>query len=161
MNRRLSQRGFTLIEIMTVVAIIAILALIAIPTQTDRIVQQQVVEGIDLAKVVTDPAGAYWRLAGKLEGDNAALKLPDANKIVNHRVESVTYDNGAVHIRFGNQASGSLKGKTLSLRAAVVEGEARVPVTWLCHKAAVPQGMAAQGDDKTDIDAKYLPLRCR
>jgi type IV pilus assembly protein PilA len=155
------QSGFTLMEIMIVVAIIAILALIAIPTQTDRIVQQQVVEGLELTQVVTEPVGAYWRLAGKLDGNNDSLKLPEASKIVSNRVQSVTYDNGAVHMRFGNQASGALKGKTLSLRAAVVEGESRVPITWLCHKATAPQGMSVKGDDRTDIEVKYLPLRCR
>jgi type IV pilus assembly protein PilA len=147
----LKQRGFTLIEMMAVLAVIAILAMIAIPSQLDRIVKEQVLEGIKLAEIATKRVDAYWLASGKLPEKNETLDLPVPEKIVNARVSSITVDQGAVHIVFGNQASGSLQGKTLSLRPAVVDDAPAVPITWICAQAALPEKMSAK--DK-------LPLRC-
>jgi type IV pilus assembly protein PilA len=36
-----------------------------------------------------------------------------------------------------------------------------VPVAWVCGHAATPDKMSAKGLNKTDVDAKYLPLNCR
>lgn len=55
----------------------------------------------------------------------------------------------------------SSKGKTLTLRAAVVEGEHLVPIAWVCGNAKVPDKMTAQGPNKTDVDPGFLPFGCR
>jgi type IV pilus assembly protein PilA len=154
------QRGFTLIEMMAVLAVIAILALIAIPSQMDRIAKEQVLEGIKLAELATKRTDAYWQASGKLPDSNETLDLPSADKIVNARVSSVTVDRGAVHIVFGNQASGGISGKTLSLRPAVVPDAPVVPITWICGQAAVPEKMSVQGENRTSLAKDKLPLRC-
>ena len=58
------------------------------------------------------------------------------------------------------QANGSLRGKTLSLRPAVVEDTPLVPIAWVCGFAKEPQAMKVLGTNRTDIDKQYLPLRC-
>lgn len=155
------QRGFTLIEMMVVLAVVAILALIAIPSQMDRIAKEQVLEGMKLAELATKRVDAFWLTSGKLPDNNEVLALPAADKIVSHRVSSVTVDKGAVHILFGNQASGALSGKTLSLRPAVVEDAPAVPIAWICALGAVPAKMTAKGENLTSISKDKLPMRCQ
>lgn len=156
-----SAPGFTLIEMLAVLAVIAILAMIALPSYIDRIVREQVVEALPLADLAKPAVEAAWRAGTPLPADNAAAGLPAADKIVSSRVKSVTVDRGAIHIAFGNQANRVLQGKVLSLRPAGVEDARIVPVTWLCAGAAVPGKMTAQGENRTNVPAGLLPMRCR
>lgn len=157
----MNQRGFTLIELMAVVAVIAILATIALPGMQDRTVRAQIVEAVPIADIAKPGIGAAWQATKTLPADNAALGLPQADKIVGNLVRSVTVENGAIHIVFGNKANGVLQGKTLSLRPAVVEDAPVVPVAWLCGHSKAPEKMVAKGADKTDVPERYLPLNCR
>jgi type IV pilus assembly protein PilA len=156
-----TDRGFTLMELMVVVAVIAILALIALPSFTDKLVRDQVAEALPLASIAKPVIENAWRLGQPLPADNAAAALPVPEKIVNNVVSSVTVQDGAIHIRFGNRAQAALKGRTLSLRPAVVEDAPVVPVTWICGVAPAPETMTVKGANRTDIPAGLLPLRCR
>ncbi len=153
-------QGFTLIEVMMVLAVIAILALIAVPSQVDRIVKEQVLEGMKLSELATKRVDVAWATTGKLPDNNEALALPAADKIVSARVSSITVEQGVVHIVFGNQANGSLSGKVLSLRPAVVEDTPVVPIAWVCGFSKEPQNMKLLGANRTDIQKHHLPLRC-
>lgn len=155
------RRGFTLIEMMVVLAIIAILALMAFPTYQDKFVRDQVVEALPLADIVKAPVAASWALLRVLPADNAAVALPPPEKIVSNLVSSVRLEAGAIHITFGNQANGAIRGKVLTLRPAVVEDAPVVPVTWVCGLAPVPGNMAAKGENRTNLPANYLPMKCR
>ena len=154
-------RGFTLLELMVTIGVMAILMLIALPSYLDKIVREQVVEALPLADIVKPAVQAAWAAKQPLPADNAAAGLPPADKIVNQVVSSVTLEDGAIHIAFGNKAHNSLKGKTLTIRPAVVEDAPVVPITWLCGYAAPPEKMTAKGNNKTDVPAGLLPLRCR
>jgi type IV pilus assembly protein PilA len=153
--------GFTLIEMMAVVAVIAILATIALPSLQDRIVRAQIVEAVPLADIAKPAIAAMWQATKTLPPDNAAIGLPAPDKIVGNLVRSMSVDNGAIHIVFGNKANGTLQGKTLTLRPAVVEDAPVVPVAWLCGHAKAPDKMVAKGVDQTDVAERYLPLNCR
>ena len=153
--------GFTLIEMMVVIAIIGILVLMAAPSYQDKIVREQLVAALPLADIAKTPVAMSWALAQAFPADNAAAGLPAADKIVSNHIRSVAVENGAIHITFGNSASGLLKDKILTLRPAVVEDAPVVPVAWVCGFAAVPAKMTVKGDNKTDIAAGFLPLNCR
>lgn len=156
-----TRRGFTLVELMVVVAIIAILALIALPSYQNRIVGEQVVEGVKGADFVRKAVAEHHARLGTLPADNAAAGLPAPGRIVGSYVRGVAVSDGAITITFGNSASRVIHGKQLVLRAAVVEGEPRVPIAWVCAAAAVPQGMQVHGSDTTSLPSAYLPLNCR
>ena len=155
------RKGFTLIELMVVIAVIAILSLIALPSFIDKLVRDQINEALPLADLAKPPVSAAWRDGLPLPANNEAAGLPPAEKMVSALVSSVTLEEGAIHIKFGNNANGALKGKTLSVRPAVVEDTPVVPVAWLCGKAATPKQMVVKGRDRTDIPLGLLPMRCR
>lgn len=153
--------GFTLMEMMVVIAIIGILALIAAPGYLDQMIRKQIVDAVPLADIAKSPIAAAWAAGLALPRDNAAAGLPAADKIVNNFISSVSVQDGAIHIAFGNSANGLIKGKILSLRPAVVEDAPVVPVTWVCGNAAVPGKMTVKGENRTTIPVTYLPVNCR
>jgi type IV pilus assembly protein PilA len=158
---RVAQRGFSMIELMVVLAVVAILAMIAVPNLQDRVVRDQIIEAAKLADVAKDPVALAWKLTRTLPADNAAAGLPAPERIVSNLVSSVTVESGAVHVTFGNRANATLRGKTLSLRPAVIDDSQVVPVAWVCAAAAAPPPMAIHGSNRTDVPARFLPLNCR
>ena len=153
--------GFTLMELMAVVAIIGILALMAVPSYLNQIIRRQILDAVPLADIAKTPVAAAWTLAHSFPHDNAGAGLPAADKIVNNFISSVSIQDGAIHIVFGNSANSAIKGKILSIRPAVVEDAPVVPVAWVCGYAAGPGKMTVKGENKTNVPAAYLPLNCR
>ena len=156
-----NRRGFTLIELMVVVAIAVILMLVTLPGFTERAVREQVAEALPLADIAKPAIELAWRTSLPLPADNAAAGLPPADKIVNQQVQSVTVVQGAIHIAFGGRAHKELQGKVLTIRPAGVEDAHIVPVTWLCGNTVAPAKMAAQGENRTSVPLKFLPVKCR
>lgn len=150
-----------MVEMMVVLGVFAILMLMAVPAYQDKFIRDQIVEALPLADIAKDPVAASWALQGSFPASNAAAGLPSADRIVNNFVSSIAVENGALHITFGNRASGLIKGKTLTLRPAVVEDAPIVPVAWVCGLASVPGKMTARGENRTDIPLKHLPVQCR
>jgi type IV pilus assembly protein PilA len=158
---RSTTHGFTLIELMVAVAVLAILATLALPSFQGPMVRQQIVDSQPVINLAKNAVAAKWAATQKLPTDNADAALPEADKLVGNYVSSITVDGGALQVVFGNQVNGAIKGKTLTFRPAVVDAAPMVPVAWVCGHAATPDKMTAKGTDRTDIDAKYLPLNCR
>lgn len=155
------RRGFSLIELLIVMAVMAILALLAVPNFTDRIVRKQVADSLEVVDFAKRNVGLYRGLSGKFPLDNVEASLPPPDKIVGSFLSSVTVQDGALVLAFGNGANPLLKGKRLSLRPAYVPDYPEVPLVWVCAGAAVPEKMTAQGRDDTDIPGLYLPAACR
>ena len=153
--------GYTLMEMMVVLAIIVILLLMATPSYIDKSIRDQIDEGLPLADIAKAPVANEWASAKSFPADNAVAGLPAADKIVNNYISSVTVEEGAIHVTFGNRAMKLLKGRMLTLRPAVVEDAPVVPVTWVCGHSATPDNMTVKGNNKTNIPVKYLPFKCR
>jgi len=156
-----ARRGFTMMEMMAVIAVIAILATLAVPSYLERIVRDQIRESLPLADIAKQPVAAAWASAQSFPADNAAAGLPVPEKIVANYVSSLAVHDGAIHITFGNRASGAISGKVLSLRPAVVTDEPVVPVAWVCGSAEAPDKMTVNGANLTNIKDGLLPIECR
>jgi type IV pilus assembly protein PilA len=154
-------RGFTLVELVVVLGVIATLALMTLPSLMEKTVRDQVAEALPIAEVAKLPVALSWAATQAMPANNAAAGLPLADKIVGNYVTSVAVDDGAINITFGNRVNGTLKGKILSLRPAVVADSPVVPVAWVCGNATVPDKMTVKGVNRTDVPASYLPLSCR
>ena len=160
-TRHCRRCGFTLIELMVTLSVVTILMLIALPSFIDKTVRDQVVEALPLGDLAKPAVQAAWSAATPIPADNAAASLPPPEKIVNERVQSVTLENGAIHIAFGNRAHSALRGKVLTLRPAGVDDARVVPLAWLCGHAPAPDKMIALGQDRTTVPPGMLPVRCR
>jgi type IV pilus assembly protein PilA len=161
MPRMDRERGFTWIEMLVVAGVVALLALMAVPGLRDRALRKQVQEGLALADVAKAGVQAAWAAKGEMPADNAAAGVPPSDKIVGNFVKDVKVEQGAITLTFGNNASKDLEDRHLTLRPAVVPDERAVPIAWVCHASAVPQGMEAHGRDATDLPSAWLPVACR
>jgi type IV pilus assembly protein PilA len=158
---RTHRDGFSMIEIMVAIAIVAILATLAIPNFTGSIVRDQIASAVPLADIAKKPVAMSWAAVQAFPADNAAAGLPAPDKIVNNYISSVSVQEGAIQITFGNNVNRNIAGKILTLRPAVVEDAPIVPVAWVCGYAPVPGNMTAKGENRTNIPMGYLPVSCR
>jgi type IV pilus assembly protein PilA len=161
MNQPTRARGFTLIELMIVVAIIGILASIAIPVYQDYTIRAQVVEALTLIDEVKPSIRDYYRDRGVWPEDNDAAGVPLPEHLLGQYVEGIVVNDGAMNVRFGNKAHALLSGTTLTIRPLYVTANPTSPIAWNCGRSELPQGMSAQGMDRTDVPAQFLPGVCR
>jgi type IV pilus assembly protein PilA len=143
---KMTQKGFTLIELMIVVAIIAILAAIAIPAYQDYVVRSQVSEGATLTDGAKTAVAEYYSNKGVLPTSNAEAGL--ASTIAGTYVSTVEVNaTGQIVATFSDtapqKANKLIKDKTFILSPVTSAGS----TTWTC--------------DKGDVPTKYLPSSCR
>jgi len=153
--------GFTLIELMIVVAIIGILAGIAIPAYQSYTVRAQVVEAFSLASELKGPIQEYRKERGVLPADNAAAGLPAPDKLIGNYVTRVEVSHGAISVTFGNFVNKAIEGHVVTLQPIVVKDSPASPMSWRCGYRGVPNGMEPAGENRTNVDAKFLPSSCR
>jgi|SRR5690606_1799570 type IV pilus assembly protein PilA len=156
-----SNQGFTLVEIMVVLAVIAILLTMALPSDGGRINRVRVEESLKLVEQYKAPIEYFYRANHSFPVSNQDANLPYAHQIVGNYLVETQLIHGALHLRLGNKIGKNLQGKIISLRPIFVPGAENAPVSWICGHDTVPNGMAAAGDNLTDLDLQYLPLNCR
>ncbi|WP_440998175.1 pilin [Arhodomonas sp. SL1] len=140
-----TQQGFTLIELMIVVAIIGILAAIAIPAYQDYVARSQVTEGLNLASGQKTTVTEFYNTEGTFTGaDSGSAGIPTATDVSGEYVEKVAVSSGVITATFNSSGvSAPLQGNSVSLSPVTNVGS----VEWTCKSS--------------NIDAEYLPQRCR
>lgn len=153
--------GFTMIEMMVVLLIIAILAAMAIPTYLPITARKQVNHALEIPEVYKLSVKTYYGMKKKFPESNETIGMPDANKLISNTVRSVTLENGVLHVELGNRVIRQLDGKILSIQPLVVSGSPASPIDWACGYAVAPSGMEKVGENKTNIERRFLPVGCR
>lgn len=157
----MTQKGFTLIELMIVIAIISIFATMALPNFQDRIIQTQIRESFQITESLKASVEAYYRLHKKFPLDNKTAAIPLPEHLIGNYVKRVTLKEGALHILLGNRINAQIKGQTLSIRPVVVSENPSSPIAWICGDAEAVDGMQSIGENETSIIPQYLPIQCR
>ena len=139
-----SAKGFTLIELMTVVAIVGTLAAIAVPAYQDYTIRAQISEGLNLASASQAAVEEYYSEFGDWPKKNDNAGLPDEKEIRGKYTEEVAVKDDAIEIKYGNDAHQAIQERKVLLIATDNDGS----ISWTCIS------------DGT-ITNNYLPPACR
>ncbi|AQQ44282.1 hypothetical protein A8E81_10700 [Burkholderia cenocepacia] len=139
--KSISQKGFTLIELMVTVAIVGILAAIAFPAYQDYVIRAQVSESLQLVGGLQADIQEYYAENGVLPANNTVLAttMPVGKYSYVNNVQ-----NGLIVVRFNPTANSKLSKSILGIEAIP---DATGTIYFKCNRFA-------------NMQASWLPASC-
>lgn len=162
-SARVTERGFTLIELMIVVTIIGVLAAVALPGYSDYTIRARVAEAYSLADLAKSGVSEYYGRWGRFPENNAAAGLFPPESYRGRYVQSMEVKDGTIRIAVQIDQS-KTKTYALYLRPALPEPSAFGVISWVCNKSGkeFEKGFKVSGETGPDVlPNKYLPGACK
>lgn len=147
-------------ELMIVAAIIGILVAIAIPAYFKHQLRAKVVDAYFLSDSARHKVAEFYRYTGDFPSNNRAAGLPKPQKINSRYIDSLTIENGAIHLLFSDEDK-HLAGKYLTLRPTVTKDSPNTPLYFSCGYATAEDEQIIIGKNQTNLDKKWLAASCR
>lgn len=143
MERRLDQKGFTLIELMIVIAIIGILAAVAIPAYQDYTIRAKMADPLSMADAAKAQVSEYYASQGAWPARNTQAGLSSPTSYTSAYVTSLTVEGTRMTIALAQIKANVIgAGTTISF----VGSDAGGSIRWKCSTA---------------IADKYVPKQCQ
>ena len=139
-QKQMTERGFTLIELMIAVATTGVLAAIAIPQYQNYVAKSQVAEALSLASGTKTAVAEHYMTTESFPDDNEAARL--ATTITGKYVTSVTVAGEKITAKFKSDINENIKDRSLVLTATDEDGA----ITFDCT---------------TDLSEPYAPTGCK
>lgn len=141
----LSQQGFTLLELLTVVAVASILMVVSLPIYFDYATRAKVSEGINLMGEFKTRVTDTYYANGSLPDDNAAAGMALPEDYATDKITRISIGTGGtITVEYDINSLGT--DNLLEFSPTV----STVGVEWSC------QSPSANG-----VEANYLPSECR
>jgi type IV pilus assembly protein PilA len=142
-----------------IASIVGILAVIGVPKYQASAASDEVIEALAQAAELQGLIQNYRKTVGRMPSDNHALGVP--NSIMSNYVRRIEVREGAIHIELGNVVSDDIAGKVITMQPLMANGSKSSPISWRCGYRDIPDGMAAAGENRTNIDERFLPEACK
>lgn len=153
--------GFTLIELMIVVAIIGIMVTYSAPSYHQYTIKTQIRDALSFTEQLKSNIEEFYVKTQRLPKDNQEAGLPPANKLISNHIAEVHVINGRLDIHLGSKINQKISGQILSIQPLTITDSPETPLSWACGYASAPDGMHKPDENKTNVQAYYLPVECR
>ena len=153
--------GFSATEVLATLLIVGVLFAAAIPGYEPFTVKARASEALMLSSTVRARSHVHYALTGRWpESQDSVSEQSTRDEPVSGEMYAYL-DAGAVHVRFGDEATAGkdLMNRTLSFRPALSEGDD--VLVWMCGMASPPSGYRVVGENKSDVPPEYLLFGCR
>jgi type IV pilus assembly protein PilA len=154
--------GFVLIELMVVVAIIGILAAVALPSYQDYLLRAKISEALVMASEVKSSVNEFYLATGKMPENNEAAGLAIDSAYRGSYVLGILVENGAIHISFDSNEFGSDQAEpSITLLPLSNDDVITLGLAWACNSTKEIEGLTLHGENRTNMNERYLPQDCR